>query len=126
MQDTVCLDRAFACAGRSEPGPLRSPIPALSKGSQSLVDGEDKPPNGGGVRICTDCIQRKQKVLLGSSESNPLPAAVYFRHEELLSDLHHHSQTRLDRNTSLTYSRVCRRGVEDLQEMTLEYEKESS
>lgn len=71
MQDTTRLDRAFTRARGEEPGPLERPSPAPSNGSQGSVDDEDKPLNGGEVRICSGCIQRERKRASRKKQKKP-------------------------------------------------------
>ncbi len=61
MQDQSKLDRAFARARGEEVGIATRPSPTSSLGSHSSRDDEDKPLNGGEVRICSGCIQRERK-----------------------------------------------------------------
>ena len=61
MQDQSKMDRAFARARGEELGSATRPSPTSSLGSHSSRDDEDKPLNGGEVRICSGCIQRERK-----------------------------------------------------------------
>lgn len=82
MQDAVRLDRAFARARGEEPAPLGRPSPASSTGSQSSVDDEDKPLNGGEVRICTGCIQRERKRASRKKQKKPEEEEQFQKDEE--------------------------------------------
>jgi hypothetical protein len=61
MQDRGRLDRAWARARGEDAGNVNRPSPASSLGSHSSKDDEEKPLNGGEVKICSGCIQRERK-----------------------------------------------------------------
>lgn len=82
MQDPVRLDRAFARARGEELSPLGRPSPASSNGSQSSADDEDKPLNGGEVRICSGCIQRERKRASRKKQKKPEEEEQFQKDEE--------------------------------------------
>lgn len=82
MQDPVKLDRAFARARGEELGPLSKPSPASSTDSQLSKDDEEKPLNGGEVRICSGCIQRERKRASRKKQKKPDEEEMFQKDEE--------------------------------------------
>lgn len=82
MQDNVRLDRAFARARGEELGPLGRPSPASSTGSHGSMDDDDKPLNGGEVRICSGCVQRERKRASRKKQKKPDEEEQFQRDEE--------------------------------------------
>ena len=82
MQDSVRLDRAFARARGEDLAPLGRPSPASSNGSQSSADDEEKPLNGGEVRICSGCIQRERKRASRKKQKKPEEEEQFQKDEE--------------------------------------------
>ena len=82
MQDLAKLDRAFARARGEEPGPLSKPSPVSSTGSQSSKDDDEKPLDGGEVRICCGCIQRERKRASRKKQKKPNEEEMFQKDEE--------------------------------------------
>jgi len=82
MQDQAKLDRAFARARGEEVGPLSKPSPASSTGSQSSKDDEEKPLEGGEVKICSGCIQRERKRASRKKQKKPDEEELFQKDEE--------------------------------------------
>lgn len=82
MQDQSKLDRAFARARGEDIGSATRPSPASSSGSQSSKDDEDKPLNGGEVRICSGCIQRERKRASRKKQKKPDEEELFQKDEE--------------------------------------------
>ena len=82
MQDNVRLDRAFARARGEELSPLGRPSPASSNGSHGSMDDEDRPLNGGEVRICSGCIQRERKRASRKKQKKPEEEEQFQKDEE--------------------------------------------
>ena len=79
MQDPVRYNRALARARGEHLVPLGRPSPASSTNSD---DDEDKPLNGGEVRICAGCIQRERKRASRKKQKKPEEEEVFQRDEE--------------------------------------------
>ncbi|KIW79238.1 hypothetical protein Z517_05850 [Fonsecaea pedrosoi CBS 271.37] len=81
MQDRVKLQRALARARGEDPGPYARSSPASVESSTSKDD-EDKPLNGGEVRICAGCIQRERKRASRKKQKKPEEEELFQRDEE--------------------------------------------
>lgn len=82
MQDKGKLQRALARARGDELGPYTRPSPASSTDSGSSRDDEDKPLNGGEVRICSGCIQRERKRASRKKQKKPDEEELFQKDEE--------------------------------------------
>lgn len=82
MQDQARLDRAFARARGEDVGPVSKPSPASSIGSQSSKDDEEKPLDGGEVKICSGCIQRERKRASRKKQKKPDEEELFQKDEE--------------------------------------------
>lgn len=82
MQDPVKLQRAWARARGEDLSPYTRPSPASSTDSQTSKDDEDKPLDGGEVRICTGCIQRERKRASRKKQKKPEEEEMFQRDEE--------------------------------------------
>jgi hypothetical protein len=82
MQDPVKLQRAWARARGEELAAYTRPSPDSSNGSTSSKDDEDKPLNGGEVRICAGCIQRERKRASRKKQKKPEEEEMFSKHEE--------------------------------------------
>jgi hypothetical protein len=82
MQDKVKLQRALARARGEDLAPYGKPSPASSTTSSSSRDDEDKPLNGGEVKICTGCIQRERKRASRKKQKKPEEEEAFQRDEE--------------------------------------------
>jgi hypothetical protein len=82
MQNPALLNRALARARGEELGPFTRPSPASSTSSSSSRDDEDKPLNGGEVRICVGCIQRERKRASRKKQKKPDEEELFQRDEE--------------------------------------------
>ncbi|OQV07855.1 IPT/TIG domain-containing protein [Cladophialophora immunda] len=81
MQDKVKLQRALARARGEEQGACTRSSPA-SPESNTSKDDEDKPLNGGEVRICSGCIQRERKRASRKKQKKPDEEELFQRDEE--------------------------------------------
>ena len=82
MQDPVRLQRALARARGEQLDPYTRPSPASSTTTSSSQDDEDRPLNGGEVRICTGCIQRERKRASRKKQKKPEEEEIFQRDEE--------------------------------------------
>ena len=82
MQEKVKLDRALARARGEELAPYNKPSPASSASSTSSRDDEDKPLDGGEVKICAGCIQRERKRASRKKQKKPEEEEAFARDEE--------------------------------------------
>lgn len=82
MQDPVKLQRAWARARGEELAPYTRPSPASSTDSGNSKDEEDKPLNGGEVRICSGCIQRERKRASRKKQKKPEEEELFQKDEE--------------------------------------------
>lgn len=82
MQDQAKLERAFARARGEDVAPVSKPSPASSTESQSSKDDEEKPLNGGEVRICSGCIQRERKRASRKKQKKPDEEELFQKDEE--------------------------------------------
>ena len=82
MQDRGRLDRALARARGEDVGTVNRPSPTSSLGSQSSKDDEEKPLNGGEVRICSGCIQRERKRASRKKQKKPDEEELFQKDEE--------------------------------------------
>lgn len=82
MQDPVKLQRAWARARGEELAPYTRPSPASSTESGNSRDDEDKPLNGGEVRICTGCVQRERKRASRKKQKKPEEEEMFQKDEE--------------------------------------------
>lgn len=81
MQDPVKLKRAFARARGEDTPPCAGPSPASTESSTSKGD-EDKPLDGGEVRICAGCIQRERKRASRKKQKKPEEEELFQKDEE--------------------------------------------
>ncbi|KIW93001.1 uncharacterized protein Z519_06850 [Cladophialophora bantiana CBS 173.52] len=81
MQDSVKLQRALARARGEEQAPHTRSSPASTESSASKDD-EEKPLNGGEVRICAGCIQRERKRASRKKQKKPEEEELFQRDEE--------------------------------------------
>ncbi|OAP57851.1 hypothetical protein AYL99_08589 [Fonsecaea erecta] len=81
MQDRVKLQRALARARGEEQASHTRSSPASTESSTSRDD-EDKPLNGGEVRICAGCIQRERKRASRKKQKKPEEEELFQRDEE--------------------------------------------
>ncbi|EXJ80050.1 hypothetical protein A1O3_08336 [Capronia epimyces CBS 606.96] len=82
MQDPAKLQRAWARARGEDPAPYTRPSPASSTESSTSKDDEDKPLNGGEVRICAGCIQRERKRASRKKQKKPEEEELFQKDEE--------------------------------------------
>lgn len=82
MQDPQKRDRAFARARGEEVGRLAVSTPGSSTDSPLSKDDEDKPLDGGEVRICTGCIQRERKRASRKKQKKPDEDELFQKDEE--------------------------------------------
>jgi IPT/TIG domain/Ankyrin repeats (many copies) len=82
MQDPVRMERAFARARGEDLAPLNRSSPTSSIGSTSTRDDEEKPLNGGEVRICSGCIQRERKRASRKKQKKPDEEEMFQKDEE--------------------------------------------
>jgi hypothetical protein len=82
MQDRSRLERAWARARGEEVGSANRPSPASSLGSQSSKDDDEKPLNGGEVKICSGCIQRERKRASRKKQKKPDEEELFQKDEE--------------------------------------------
>ena len=82
MQDPVKLDRAFSRARGEDLPALARPSPVSSIASQSSRDEDEKPINGGEVRICSGCIQRERKRASRKKLKKPDEEEMFQKDEE--------------------------------------------
>lgn len=81
MQDPVKLQRAWARARGEHLAPYTRASPASSAESTTSKDDEDRPLNGGEVRICLGCIQRERKRASRKKQKKPEEEEVFFKDE---------------------------------------------
>jgi len=82
VQDPAKLQRAWARARGEDVGPYTRPSPASSHGSPSSREDDDKPLNGGEVRICSGCIQRERKRASRKKQKKPEEEELFQKDEE--------------------------------------------
>lgn len=83
MQDPLRRERALARARGEDLSPYTRPSPASSSGSHnSSRDDDEKPLNGGEVRICTGCIQRERKRASRKKQKKPDEEELFQKDEE--------------------------------------------
>ncbi|KAI1614806.1 hypothetical protein EDD37DRAFT_650180 [Exophiala viscosa] len=82
MQDPVKLQRAWARARGEDTAPYTRPSPASSSESSTSKDDEDRPLNGGEVRICPGCIQRERKRASRKKQKKPEEEEMFKQDEE--------------------------------------------
>ena len=82
MQDPKKLKRAFARARGEEVGPLSKTNSSSPDGSYSSKDDEDRPLNGGEVKICSGCVQRERKRASRKKQKKPDEEQLFQRDEE--------------------------------------------
>ena len=82
MQDPVKLNRAFSRARGEDLPALARPSPVSSTASQSSRDEDEKPINGGEVRICSGCIQRERKRASRKKLKKPDEEELFQKDEE--------------------------------------------
>ncbi|EHY61323.1 SPT3 Dosage dependent suppressor of Ty-induced promoter mutations-like protein [Exophiala dermatitidis] len=81
MQDAVKLKRALARA-RGEERPSTGPSSTPSAESPGSKEEDEKPLNGGEVRICSGCIQRERKRASRKKQKKPEEEELFQRDEE--------------------------------------------
>ncbi|KIW99436.1 uncharacterized protein Z518_11175 [Rhinocladiella mackenziei CBS 650.93] len=81
MQDPRKLQRAWARARGEELAPHARPGPGSTDSTNSRDD-EDKPLNGGEVRICAGCIQRERKRASRKKQKKPEEEELFQKDEE--------------------------------------------
>ncbi|KIW12074.1 hypothetical protein PV08_09348 [Exophiala spinifera] len=82
MQDPSKLQRALARARGEELAPLTRPSPASSDDSSTLKDDDERPLNGGEVKICPGCIQRERKRASRKKQKKPEEEEMFQKDEE--------------------------------------------
>lgn len=82
MQDPHRKQRALARARGEDLPPYSRPSPASSTGSTSSRDDEEKPLNGGEVKICSGCIQRERKRASRKKQKKPEEEELFQKDEE--------------------------------------------
>ncbi|KAK5070829.1 SPT3 Dosage dependent suppressor of Ty-induced promoter mutations-like protein [Lithohypha guttulata] len=82
MQDPQRKQRALARARGEDLSAYSRPSPASSTGSISSKDDDEKPLNGGEVRICSGCIQRERKRASRKKQKKPDEEEIFQRDEE--------------------------------------------
>ncbi|RMD43217.1 hypothetical protein DV735_g1972, partial [Chaetothyriales sp. CBS 134920] len=82
MQDPVKLQRALARARGEDPNLLSKTSPASVATSSSSKDDDDRPLNGGEVRICVGCIQRERKRASRKKQKKPDEEEAFQKDEE--------------------------------------------
>lgn len=82
MQDIRKYERALARARGEELGPTSRPSPASSNDSHSSKDDEEKPLNGGEVKICAGCIARERKRNSRKKTKKPEEEEMFQKDEE--------------------------------------------
>ncbi|KIV92604.1 hypothetical protein PV10_03878 [Exophiala mesophila] len=82
MQDPVKMQRAWARARGEDMSSYARPSPSSSSDSQNSRDDEDKPLEGGEVRICTGCIQRERKRASRKKQKKPEEEEMFQKDEE--------------------------------------------
>lgn len=78
MQDPIKFQRAFARAR----GEVLSPNPESPAGSNSSKEDEEKPLNGGEVKICAGCIQRERKRASRKKQKKPDEEEMFQKDED--------------------------------------------
>lgn len=81
MQDPYRKERALARARGEDLSNYSRPSPASSNSSSSRDD-EEKPLNGGEVRICSGCIQRERKRASRKKQKKPEEEELFQKDEE--------------------------------------------
>lgn len=82
MQDPARKQRALARARGDDLGQYARPSPASSASSSSTKEDEEKPLNGGEVRICSGCIQRERKRASRKKQKKPEEEELFQKDEE--------------------------------------------
>ncbi|RMZ91184.1 hypothetical protein DV736_g1578, partial [Chaetothyriales sp. CBS 134916] len=82
MQDPVKLQRALARARGEDLSPYTKPSPASSTTSFSSKDDDERPLNGGEVKICIGCIQRERKRASRKKQKKPDEEEAFQKDEE--------------------------------------------
>ena len=84
LQDPVKYERAFARARGEDPGSMTRPSPASASSSSTHTSREDeeRPLNGGEVRICSGCIQRERKRASRKKQKKPDEEEMFQKDEE--------------------------------------------
>lgn len=82
MQDPTNLKRAFSRARGEQLPPLSRASPATPLGSPSSKEDEDRPLNGGEVKICSGCIQRERKRASRKKLKKPEEEEMFQKDEE--------------------------------------------
>lgn len=82
MQDPQKLQRAYARARGENVGRLPGSSPQSASGSQSPKEEEEKPLDGGEVKICAGCIQRERKRASRKKSRKPDEDELFQKDEE--------------------------------------------
>jgi len=82
MQDPSRKQRALARARGEDLSAYSRPSPASSTGSASSKDDDEKPLNGGEVKICSGCIQRERKRASRKKQKKPEEEEMFQKDEE--------------------------------------------
>lgn len=82
MQDPGRKQRALARARGEDLGQYARPSPASSASGSSTKEDEEKPLNGGEVRICSGCIQRERKRASRKKQKKPEEEELFQKDEE--------------------------------------------
>lgn len=82
MRDPQRKLRALARARGEDISAYSRPSPASSSGSTSSKEDEEKPLNGGEVRICSGCIQRERKRASRKKQKKPEEEELFQKDEE--------------------------------------------
>lgn len=82
MQDPLRKQRALARARGEDLSAYSRPSPASSTGSYSSKDDDEKPLNGGEVKICSGCIQRERKRASRKKQKKPEEEEMFQKDEE--------------------------------------------
>lgn len=82
MQDPHRQQRALARARGEDLSAYSRPSPASSTGSASSKDDDEKPLNGGEVKICSGCIQRERKRASRKKQKKPEEEELFQKDEE--------------------------------------------
>jgi len=82
MQDPHRKQRALVRARGEDVSAYSRPSPASSNGSTSSKEDDEKPLNGGEVKICSGCIQRERKRASRKKQKKPEEEEMFQKDEE--------------------------------------------
>ncbi|KAK5095373.1 SPT3 Dosage dependent suppressor of Ty-induced promoter mutations-like protein [Exophiala xenobiotica] len=82
MQDPHRKQRALARARGEDVSAYSRPSPASSNGSTPSKEDDEKPLNGGEVKICSGCIQRERKRASRKKQKKPEEEELFQKDEE--------------------------------------------